>query len=270
MSATTNPQRTTRAALALVGRARESATLAAALRAGRLVLVTGPRDVGKTALVRFVACASDPTAPVLYVPHARTRAAAAAGLATALAATIPADRPRIERRMKRLGARGRSGVIADLRSGRERGVVFDHVDFPGPRVDELVGLWRERTAIVLVARAEDTLGKLQRHLYDEERIALAPLDRAAAARLAAAVCARIGLQLDPAVTRRLVELSEGLPGLLCRALRLAVASGRPPASPDALVRRARLEGIARERDAIIRGRRHADRRRATASRPTME
>jgi len=161
--------------------------------------------------------------------------------------------------MRRLGGKVRSAVIADHRTGRERAFIFDHVDFPGPQLDDLVDLWRERAAVVLVARSEETLGKLYRHLYDFDAIHLRPLDHLAAVQLAKAACGIIGLPLSDFEVHRLVQYTEGIPALLCRCLRLTAREG-DHASLDRIVRRARLDAIGTERDAIIQGRRRAERR----------
>src|SRR5579875_572758 len=155
----------------LIGRNREYEAVVRAIQARRLVFLSGPAGVGKSALARAVAAAAEPSAPVLYVPRARTCAGAAAGIAAA-----------------------RSAEILRRRTGRERAVIFDHVDNPGPRLDALVDLWRERTTVVLIARSEQTLGRLHRHLYDCERVPLDPLDAAAGAAFVHELALRLGLE----------------------------------------------------------------------------
>src|SRR5579875_735600 len=194
----------------LIGRNREYEAVVRAIQARRLVFLSGPAGVGKSALARAVAAAAEPSAPVLYVPRARTCAGAAAGIAAA-----------------------RSAEILRRRTGRERAVIFDHVDNPGPRLDALVDLWRERTTVVLIARSEQTLG-------------------------------RLGLEPPSAdEAARLVRQADGIPGLLHATLRLAARRGHAGAPLAALLRRVRLEALGRERDAIIRLRIvHARRSRA--------
>src|SRR5579883_1588220 len=241
----------------LIGRNREYEAVVRAIQARRLVFLSGPAGVGKSALARAVAAAAEPSAPVLYVPRARTCAGAAAGIAAALAAPgRTALRTGAELRFLRRGAAARSAEILRRRTGRERAVIFDHVDNPGPRLDALVDLWRERTTVVLIARSEQTLGRLHRHLYDCERVPLDPLDAAAGAAFVHELPSA-----DEAA--RLVRQADGIPGLLHATLRLAARRGHAGAPLAALLRRVRLEALGRERDAIIRLRIvHARRSRA--------
>ncbi|GEM_PF-2313142 len=249
----------------LIGRNREYEAVVRAIQARRLVFLSGPAGVGKSALARAVAAAAEPSAPVLYVPRARTCAGAAAGIAAALAAPgRTALRTGAELRFLRRGAAARSAEILRRRTGRERAVIFDHVDNPGPRLDALVDLWRERTTVVLIARSEQTLGRLHRHLYDCERVPLDPLDAAAGAAFVHELALRLGLEPPSAdEAARLVRQADGIPGLLHATLRLAARRGHAGAPLAALLRRVRLEALGRERDAIIRLRIvHARRSRA--------
>jgi hypothetical protein len=244
----------------LIGRERERDEIVNGLRPGRLVIVTGRRGIGKTALVRSIV-AADAASSMIYVPDARTRASAAAGIAAALSAPPGTDRARLAARMRRGGAKVRTAAVQAHRTGRERVVVFDHVDFPGPGVDGLVDVWRERAAVVLVARGEATLGKLYRHLYDFRGVHLLPLDRAAAAALATALCRGNGLPpLGDARLSHLVRLTGAVPGLVCRTLQLMARDRAEGTSLEQAVRRARLHVIGTERDRIIQGRRRAVRR----------
>jgi hypothetical protein len=241
-------------ASALIGRHREYEAVVRAIGRSRLVFVSGPAGVGKSAIARAVAAAADPSAPVLYVPHARTCAGAAAGIAAALAAPGPAVlRTRAELRFLRRGAAARSAEILRRRTGRERAVIFDHVDNPGPRLDTLVDLWRERTTVVLIARSEEALGRLHRHLYDCERVRVDPLDSAAGAAFVDEVALRFGIEPPPrGEAIRLVRQADGIPGLLHATLQLAARRRHAGAPLAALLRRVRLEALGRERDAIIR------------------
>lgn len=243
-----------RGRLPLIGRERERATLSSLLQPGRLVLVSGAAGVGKTALVRAVRDEALSDASVLYVPDGRTLASATTWVATALeAAGRGSFRSPAPSRLRRLGRRARSRTIAKYRTRHEQAIVFDHVEYPGPRLQGLIELWLERSAVVLVARAERMLGRLLRLQQDCDHVRLKALDSRAAATLVETASATFRLRpLAADEVRMLVRLTGGLPGLITLALR--VARRHPEDGMASLVRRARLSMLAHERDALIRGR----------------
>lgn len=244
-----------RSSLPLIGRDREHARLAELLAPGRLVFVTGERGVGKTALVRAVARAAPSISPVVYVSDARTCANAGAGIAAALhGGRSNADVARLAAQLKRGHARTRMAMIALFRRGSERAIVFDHLDHPGPRLDSLIDTWRERTAVILVARSEAALGKLHRHLYDSDTITLRGLESRSAGLLADAMCRRFGLSLSAAEVRMLLQLTDRLPGLMHRTLRLRAEPDGYGVPIARLVRRAQLAAVAAERREFARAR----------------
>lgn len=239
----------------LIGRHREYERLNELLAPGRLVFVTGEGGVGKTALVRAIARAAPSDSPILYVPNGRTCAAAGADIAASLhGGPSRADVARLAARLRRGNVRARATMIARFRRGSERAIVFDHVDHPGPRVDSLVDTWRERAAVILVARSETALGRLHRHLYDSDTITLRALGSESATLLADSLCRRLGIALSADEVRTLLRLTKRIPGLMYRTLRLrAQPDGRDvPIGP--LLRRAQLAAVAAERGEIARRR----------------
>jgi len=165
----------------------------------------------------------------------------------------------------RLARSGSSGPRATARSSRAqlaapalRGVVFDHVDFPGPRLNDLIAVWREHAAVVLVARSEVTLGRLHHQLYDSVVVTLAGLRPAQGRELVALARGKLDLPVWPgSYVDRLLLLTEGNPGLLWSALRHASRRREDLLPPERLVLEARLQAIAREREVFFRSRARA-------------
>jgi hypothetical protein len=239
-----------------VGRERELQLLLDLLRPGQAVLVCGEAGLGKTALVR-TATGTDP-GRILYVPEARTCARAAAGIASAMV-TPAKDRDRATLKLLRAGRAIRAKVIAGrVATGDVRAVILDHIDEPGRQLAELVERWRERTAVVLVARSDMTIGRVWRSIWGCPRIELGPLEPRTARRLVETVGASLsGSPLDETEITALTRLAQGNPRAIVTTLRLAARSRDGERSIERLVRTARVLAIARERDAVIRARRRA-------------
>jgi ribose 1,5-bisphosphokinase PhnN len=246
----------------LIGREREMRRIGEAIAPGRLVWVNGPRGIGKTAIVRSVAAQPSAEGTWLYVADARTRASIARELAAAYEAAVASSvrRMRSPPRARAQRATAVRWPPADLKA-----IVLDHVDEPGPRLNDLVDAWREHCAVVVVARSRETLRGLHRQLYDCEIVEVAHLPDHDARLLVATWAQR--LRLSPMPDRELTALvrgSAGSPGLIVRALREARRRGA--ASAERLLFEARIQQIASEPDAIVRARLRAARGGRASSR----
>lgn len=240
----------------LIGRDRELAVLMDGLHRGNAMLVCGPAGIGKTALVREAARMD--ARRIVYVPDARTCARASATIAATLSATV-AHRARTASELLRAGRAARARLIrANVHRSAVRAVVLDHIDHPGPGFADLVERWRERAAVVLVARSETTIGRVWQRVWGCPRVDVDALGADGARRLVDATAAALSLQpLDGADVGMLVRMGQGNPGLLVTTLRLAAHAAMPRPPIESLVRRAKLIMLARERDAVVRARRRA-------------
>ena len=243
----------------LIGRERELARIEGALSPGKLIWVSGPTGIGKTALVRTVVRRASGSGSVLYVAEARTLASVSRELtvAYALRRSVTASNSRRRRTARNRREEREPWPPSDLRA-----IVFDHLDEPGPRLNELIDVWREHCAVVLVARSRETLRRLHRQLYDCEIVEVGRLSEVDCRSLISALTARLRLApLNECDAADLARGSEGVAGLIVRAL--LAARRHAGLSASRLLSEARILQIAGERDAVIRARLRDGRRRVS-------
>lgn len=255
----------------LIGRDGELDALAAHLRNGRSVFLSGPAGIGKTALLRTVYAQSGASTggrTILYCGASGSRRVLAQRLlVSAFVAFARLDSRYIGRRTRIVSPAElehflRGATQAELTRMMHQTIaqgpcalLLDHVDHCHARVAAPVELWLERLPLVIVARSADATGRVRWLLSSCERLELGPLAPPASLRLARALAAESAAPIGESAIAAAAVRAAGNPGRLSELMR---AAAHPRYQRNGAIRWPLIELDLRIRDAAAGLRRRTD------------
>jgi hypothetical protein len=201
-----------------VGRKRELAALAGALRARRSCLVTGPLGIGKSRLVEEALCVAGQPFQRLARPRALH------DLLVDLARRWP--QPADSADLRRTTSIALKPLVLDALRTKPCCLVLEDMAAVEPRMYRFLQrvYYLPGVCLIVTAESREALGHLRKLLWDpREEIALKPLPAAEAAELFDAACQAYGLDaasIDE-FRRKALKTAEGHPGRILTMCRLA-------------------------------------------------